>query len=113
MCPCLHPVMSLFGGFLLIFSGFLFYKQDTRLTLIYPDDYGVHFAGDTLFTSDELIKTNPDLVLRFVRASLKGWSYAVENSGEIPDIVQKYTPDADLAIELARMNTTLPLSKYW
>ncbi len=80
-----------------------------KINIIYPDDYGVHFAGDTLFTSDELIKTNPDLVLRFVRASLKGWNFAVENPGEIPAIVQKYAPDADPAIELARMNITIPL----
>jgi NitT/TauT family transport system substrate-binding protein len=80
-----------------------------KIKIIYPDDYGVHFAGDTIFTTDEFIKTNPDLVLRFLRASLKGWGYAVENPGEIPAIVQKYAPDADPVIELARMNTTIPL----
>ena len=80
-----------------------------KINIIYPDDYGVHFAADTIFGKDELIKANPDLVLRFVRASLKGWSYAVENPEEVPGIVKKYAPDADPTIELARMNTTIPL----
>ena len=80
-----------------------------ELNKIYPDDYGVHFYSDTLFTSDTLILTDPDLVLRFLRASLKGWSYAVENSANMPPIVQKYAPDADPALELARMDATAPL----
>jgi NitT/TauT family transport system substrate-binding protein len=100
--------VQVWGVFINIFTVSVI-QAGYKINIIYPDDYGVHFAGDTLFTSDELIKSNPDLVLRFVRASLKGWSYAVENPGEIPAIVQKYAPDADPAIELARMNTTIPL----
>ena len=50
-----------------------------KINLIYPDDYGVHFYGDTIFARDDFIAANPDLVRRFLRASLKGWTYAVEN----------------------------------
>jgi NitT/TauT family transport system substrate-binding protein len=80
-----------------------------ELNLIYPDDYGVHFYSDTLFSTDDLIATNPDLIQRFLRATLKGWTYAVENTAEIPAFVQKYYPEADLANENARMTTSLPL----
>ena len=84
-------------------------QEGYKINIIYPDDYGIHFASDSLFSTDELINSNPDLVLRFVRASLKGWSFAVENPAEIPAIVQKFAPDSDPVIELARMNTTIPL----
>ena len=45
-----------------------------KINIIYPDDYGVHFYGDTLFASETLSRSNPDLVRRFLRASLKGWT---------------------------------------
>ncbi len=53
-------------------------------------DYGLDFPGDTLFTSTRLAEENPDLCARMVRASLRGWQYAVENPDEAADIVLKY-----------------------
>jgi NitT/TauT family transport system substrate-binding protein len=79
------------------------------LNFIYPDDYGVHFYGDTLFTTDEMIAAQPDLVLRFLRATLKGWTWAVENAKQAGVLVQKYSPNADPAIEIAKMTASLPL----
>jgi NitT/TauT family transport system substrate-binding protein len=80
-----------------------------KLNLIYPDDYGVHFYADTIFTTDTLIENDPDLVARFLRASLKGWTYAVENPGEVPAMIQKFLPNADPAIQLAKMTASIPL----
>jgi NitT/TauT family transport system substrate-binding protein len=80
-----------------------------KLNLIYPDDYGVHFYADTLFTTEDLIAKNPDLVRRFLRATLQGWTYAVENPTTIGALVQKYNPDADAALENAKMTASLPL----
>jgi NitT/TauT family transport system substrate-binding protein len=80
-----------------------------ELNYIYPDDYGVHFYGDTLFTTDEVIATQPDQVLRFVRATLKGWTWAVENADQAGALVQKYNPNVDPVIEIAKMTASLPL----
>lgn len=80
-----------------------------RLNLIYPDDYGVHFYADTLFTRDELIATDPDLVMRFVRATLKGWVFAIENPAEAGPMVQHYNPRADAALETVKLTASLPL----
>ena len=80
-----------------------------NLNFIYPDDYGVHFYGDTLFTNDELIATQPDLVLHFLRATLKGWTWVIENVDQTGTLVQKYYADADPAIEIAKMTSCLPL----
>ena len=79
------------------------------LNFIYPDDYGVHFYGDTLFTTDEMIATQPDLVMRFLRATLNGWTWAVENPGKTGALVQIYSPVADPAMEIAKMVATIPL----
>lgn len=80
-----------------------------KLNLIYPDDYGVHFYADTLFSTDEMIATQPDQVLRFLRATLQGWTYAVEHPSEIGSIVVKYNPNADPALENDKMTASIPL----
>jgi NitT/TauT family transport system substrate-binding protein len=61
-----------------------------------------------LITTDELIAAEPDLVLRFTRATLKGWTYAVENPGAVGPMVAKYHPDADSDLETARMAASIP-----
>ncbi len=80
-----------------------------QINLIYPDDYGIHFYGDVLITTDDLIAKTPDLVERFTRASLKGWTYAVENPQAIGETVKKYNPGADVDLESARMTASIPL----
>jgi NitT/TauT family transport system substrate-binding protein len=80
-----------------------------KVNIIYPDNYGVHFYGDVIITTEEMIKNNPDLVLRFLRATLKGWTYAVENPDSVSSMVLKYEPKANIAVEKERMVVSLPL----
>jgi NitT/TauT family transport system substrate-binding protein len=60
------------------------------LNIIDYADYGLDFPGDVLFTSRQLLEQNPDLCTRMLRASLRGWQYAVEHPEEAADIVLKY-----------------------
>ena len=80
-----------------------------QINVIFPDDYGVHTYNDLIFTTDDFIHANPDLATRFLRASLKGWTYAVENPTEIGKMVAVYDPDADPSQEAAKMEASLPL----
>ena len=80
-----------------------------EIDLIYPDDYGIHFYGDVLITTDALIAQNSDLVLRFTRAALKGWTYVVEKPAATGAFVQKYRPKADEGLEIAKMVAAMPL----
>jgi NitT/TauT family transport system substrate-binding protein len=80
-----------------------------KLNLIYPDDYNLHFYADTLFARDDLIANQPDLVLRFLNASLQGWTEASENPRTTGALVSKYNPTADVAHENAVMIASLPL----
>lgn len=84
-------------------------KAGYKLNIIFPDDYGVHFYADTLFATDDFLATKPDLVRRFLRATLKGWTYAVQNPMAIGPLVGAYKPDADAAFETAKMIASLPL----
>jgi NitT/TauT family transport system substrate-binding protein len=77
-----------------------------RLNYIYPDDYGVHFYGDVVFTTDDVIATQPDLVLRFLRATLDGWEIAVEDPALVGVLVRAYDPRADVANATLEMRAT-------
>lgn len=72
-------------------------------------DYGASIYGDVLIASDEMINDNPDLVLRFLRATLKGWSYAIENPSESLPIVLKYAKDRTWAHEAYMLRESVPL----
>lgn len=79
------------------------------LAIIYPDDYGVHFYGDVLFSSDDFIARNPDVVLRFLRATFKGWADIVESPARAGALVQRYKPEADPAWESSSVSASVPL----
>jgi len=50
-------------------------------------DYGVSIYGQGIATSDKIIKEKPDLVRRFLRASIRGRSWCLENFEEAIDIM--------------------------
>ncbi len=50
-------------------------------------DYGVDFYGDTLFTTDNELDAHPDRVRAVIRASTKGWEYALQHPEEIADMI--------------------------
>jgi NitT/TauT family transport system substrate-binding protein len=75
--------------------------------------YGLGFPGDTLFTSRWLTQQNPSLCQRMLRASLRGWQYAIDNPKETVDIVLKYdlSGSADRAHQISMMREISKLVK--
>lgn len=60
---------------------------------ISPISYGIDFYGDCLYTTTRLTETSPQLVERFLRATVKGWNYALRHPEEIVSLIQsKYAP---------------------
>ncbi len=55
--------------------------------LLRSGDYGVDFYGDTLFTTERLVEARPEQAAAFVRASLRGWRFALENPGQVVDLI--------------------------
>ena len=84
-------------------------KEIGDVNIIYPNDYGIHFYSDTIFTTTELIQENPDLVLRFLRATLKGHKYAIENAAEAAEVSMKYAQTKDLDIQIEMAYASIPL----
>jgi len=84
-------------------------KKGMKLNLIWPDDYGINFYSDILATSDKMISDNPDLVKRFMRATLKGWQGAIENYRQAVIVTLKYAKNTDSETQTAMMEAMLPL----
>lgn len=62
-------------------------QNDIPHTIFNPHDYGIDFYGNILFTSEKESVENPERTRRFVRASKKGWLYALEHFSEIVDLI--------------------------
>ena len=80
-----------------------------KLNIIYPDDYGVHTYADTIIASDDFITNRPDLVRRFLRATLKGWRWAIENPDEAAVLALHYDPALSPDLQKAQMLAGIPL----
>jgi ABC-type nitrate/sulfonate/bicarbonate transport system substrate-binding protein len=57
-------------------------EQGQPVNLIWPDEYGVKLYGDTLFTTDDTIKKDPELVRKMVKATVHGWQDAMERPSQ-------------------------------
>lgn len=72
---------------------FQYQQQGLEVNIINPQNYGIDFYGDNFFTSRRELETHPDRVKKMSEASIKGWQYALDNPGEIIDlIIAKYNP---------------------
>lgn len=79
-----------------------------------PEDFGVPAIGLTYVTRTDLADEKPDLLERFLKATLNGLRYAVENPEEAVEIVMKFAPNEErehqafmLATEIADAKSPL------
>lgn len=66
-------------------------------------DHGVQFYGTIIYTSEALLKSNPDLAKRFVRATLKSLIWTKDNMEKAVAEVVKVSPDRDLKLETQKL----------
>ena len=57
-------------------------SQGAQLDVYRFADYGVPTVSTSIFASNDYLKSNPDVVKKFVAASLKGWGFAIAKSRE-------------------------------
>jgi NitT/TauT family transport system substrate-binding protein len=84
-------------------------SRGLKLNYIWPSDYGVYFYSDMLATRDGLLAENPELVERFLRATLRGWQDVVEDYEQAVPVVVKYARIKDPQVQLAMLEAQLPL----
>lgn len=78
------------------------------LNLIYYKDYGVDVYSNVIFTTGEFANNNPDLVSRFIQATMKGYQFSIENPEKAAEFSAKSDPSLDVALQTLTMNAQIP-----
>jgi NitT/TauT family transport system substrate-binding protein len=84
-------------------------QQGHEINIILVSDYGIETYENLIFTTEIMIQDNPDLVLRFLRATLRGYTHAVQNPDAVAALGLTYDPALDLETQKASMGRLLPL----
>jgi NitT/TauT family transport system substrate-binding protein len=110
-----YSVGSLTSGTMDVYNGFSTNEAvDAKLrglnvNLILPQDYGVLIYANVLFSRQQLLDERADVMQRFVRATFKGYQYAIEHPDEAADLTLKYDKTLDVAFQRASMQAEIPL----
>jgi len=70
-------------------------RRENLVTII-PGDMGFGYPEDGLYCTNETFQKDPELCRQVVRASLRGWAYALDpkNESDTVDIIMKQVADA-------------------
>ena len=86
-------------------------EKGFETAVIRPVDYGVAMYADTLFTTERMLKEMPDVVKKFVTATILGWADAVAEPEAAARTTVKFGNKLEYAHELAMMKASIPLIK--
>lgn len=75
-----------------ISAGWIARQLGIDITNLAPATYGVDFYGSAIFSNQGFVDNNPEVVRKFVAASLEGWAYALANSVKIADRIAAELP---------------------
>lgn len=72
-------------------------------------DNGVPTVSTSIFASTAYIKDNPDVVKKFIAASLKGWSFAIDNPDKAVKALKAVFPNMNEKLATAELIAIKPL----
>jgi NitT/TauT family transport system substrate-binding protein len=84
-------------------------RAGLALNVISPYDYGITFYADVLTVRESLIEKEPELVEKFVRATLNGWIAALQDPRESAKLPLHYDPALDPEHETQVLRASAPL----
>nr|VFK14395.1 MAG: NitT/TauT family transport system substrate-binding protein [Candidatus Kentron sp. LPFa] len=76
--------------------------KEVDINFISPADYEISTHGYTIFATEKTIRERSDIVLRFVRASLKGVKYTLDNPESALQSLIKRAPKLNKELNLKR-----------
>jgi NitT/TauT family transport system substrate-binding protein len=84
-------------------------NEGVEYNTIFAYDYGVDMYPNVIFTTEDYIANNRDVVLRFLRATLKGIEEAVGNPATAAQEAVKRDPTLNVAVEEQAIVLAVPL----
>ena len=88
---------------------FLIKQRGVQPAALRFSENGANIVGMTIVTKTDLIKSNPDLVRRFVRATTKSWEEAKKNPDAAVDAALKVKPDLNRQSTLEQLQVDIEL----
>jgi NitT/TauT family transport system substrate-binding protein len=77
---------------------------DAKPVCLFAGDFGLEIYANSIGVQQEFLNKNPDVVKKFVRASLRGWKDALENPKEAAKIELQYVKALDPQIVVEEIN---------
>lgn len=72
-------------------------------------DYGVPTVSTSIFANDAYIKANAETVKKFIAASLKGWSFAIDHPAQAVKDLKAVFPEMDAKLATHELAAITPL----
>ncbi|PCH62026.1 MAG: hypothetical protein COC19_03470 [SAR86 cluster bacterium] len=74
-------------------------ERNLALNQLSPGDYGLQFYGDTLFSHGKTFDESSDMLEAFLRASIRGWEYALSHKAEMSQRISLEFPRDEYSYE--------------
>jgi len=84
-------------------------SQGAQLDVYRFADHGVPTVSTSIFASNDYLKSNPDVVKKFIAASLKGWSFALDHPDQAIKDLKKVFPEVNEKLATAELSAITPL----
>jgi len=65
-----------------------------EVNIILFAEYGVGTYADVIFAREDTLADRPELVTKFLKATIEGWRYAIENEEEAIRMILKYSSNS-------------------
>jgi ABC-type nitrate/sulfonate/bicarbonate transport system substrate-binding protein len=86
-------------------------RLGSPVRLFRPDDYGVPGLGLTFETRQALLESDPDLLARFLKATLRAVEWTRDNREAATDIIMQWAPQEDRAHQRAMLDVELDMAE--
>ena len=83
--------------------------QGAQLDIYKFSDFGVPTVSTSIFASNAFLKDNPEVVKKFIAASLKGWSFALDNPEKAVKDLKVVFPEVNEKLAAAELAAITPL----
>jgi NitT/TauT family transport system substrate-binding protein len=84
-------------------------SQGAQLDVYRFADHGVPTVSTSIFASNAYLKENPEVVKKFIAASLKGWSFALDNPEKAVKDLKSVFPEMNEKLAAAELAAITPL----
>jgi NitT/TauT family transport system substrate-binding protein len=106
--PLLNHDVDVLGGWI-INEAVALREAGQEPNVMLLSDYGIDSYDLLVVTTEDMVKNKPDVVQRFLRATLAGWADVVSDPDKSAGYVLTYNSTLDLAGQKRRIQALIPL----